>query len=268
MNYDSYLSRLNYHGPLETNLETLTALHLAHLHTVPFENLDIRLGYPITLSLPDMFKKVVEHRRGGFCYELNALFAWLLEQLGFNVSLLSARVYSDKKLGPEFDHLLLQVHLDRNFVADIGFGDNFLKPLLLDTDTEQIQGEHAYQIIDSNLSKILQRRYNTGVELIYAFTLLPREFGDFADMCHFQQSSPESSFTQKTVCSRLTQDGRITLSNRLLIETGNGIRHETVIESADAYREILNTQFDIVLSKNEIETLFSTCRGEPACSPK
>ena len=266
MNYESYLSRLNYHGSLKASLETLIALHLAHLRTIPFENLDIHLLRPISLSLPKIYTKVIEHRRGGFCYELNSLFAWLLEQLGFDVTLLSARVYSDDKLGPEFDHLLLQVKLDQNFIADVGFGDNFLEPLLLDTDTGKIQGDLTYSIVNSGSGKALQRQQGEDLESIYAFTLSPRNIEDFADMCHFQQSSQDSSFTQKTVCSKVIPEGRITLSNRLLIKTENGNRMETAVESVEVYGQRLKQHFDIILSIDEIETLFSACRGEPACS--
>src|SRR5437764_12252268 len=87
-----YLERINYHGSLEPTLQTLQALHEAHLLAVPFENLDIHLGRKILLDEESLWKKIVEQGRGGFCYELNGLFAWLLRALGFQVDLLSAGV--------------------------------------------------------------------------------------------------------------------------------------------------------------------------------
>src|SRR3954447_25028309 len=105
MEIDAYLKRIAYRGSREPTVETLRQLHRAHLLAVPFENLDIPLGNPIVLSVPSFYDKIVERRRGGFCYELNGLFAWLLEQLGFHVELLSAGVFSGNRPGPEFDHL-------------------------------------------------------------------------------------------------------------------------------------------------------------------
>src|SRR5258706_15925794 len=99
------LARLGCSGPLGPTAETLAALHRAHLYSVPFENLDIGLGRPLSLALPALFDKIVTRRRGGFCYELNGLFAWLLTRLGYRVTYLSARVAgSDGNLGAEFDH--------------------------------------------------------------------------------------------------------------------------------------------------------------------
>jgi N-hydroxyarylamine O-acetyltransferase len=106
----AYLQRLNYTGPLTSSAETLRALHQAHLLAVPFENLDIPLGRPIIPEEAALFRKIVEEGRGGFCYELNGLFAALLRELGFKVTLLSARVArAEGGFGPEFDHLTLLV---------------------------------------------------------------------------------------------------------------------------------------------------------------
>src|SRR5512145_1406842 len=109
MDVDSYLARIGYAGPLRTEPQVLRDLHRAHMHSVPFENLDIHLGRRIELGLEPIYDKIVRRRRGGFCYELNGLFAWLLERLGFELQRHSARVFGAAGLGPEFDHLTLQV---------------------------------------------------------------------------------------------------------------------------------------------------------------
>ena len=92
LNVESYLKRINYSGPLDPDQETLRRLHVTHLLNVPFENFDIHLSRPIVLEDPALFNKIVERRRGGFCYELNGLFCWLLRDLGFKVTMLSAGV--------------------------------------------------------------------------------------------------------------------------------------------------------------------------------
>ena len=85
MDISSYLRRIDYSGSREPSTDVLHKLHQAHLLTVPFENLDIHLGHPIVLGEAHLFNKIVNHRRGGFCYELNGLFAALLRELGFEV---------------------------------------------------------------------------------------------------------------------------------------------------------------------------------------
>ena len=131
MDISPYLQRIKYEGSIRPEPATLRALQLAHLTSVPFENLDIHLARPITLDLPYLFNKIISHRRGGFCYELNGLFAWLLRELGYHVTLLSASdAKSDGSFGPEFDHLALLVQCPAemdisHWLVDVGWGDSF-----------------------------------------------------------------------------------------------------------------------------------------------
>ena len=107
---DAYFQRIGYQGERSPTLETLRFLHRAHMQSVPFENLNIGHGWPIVTTEEALFRKIVSGRRGGFCYELNGLFAALLRALGFDVTLLSARVVNAAgEVGPEFDHLTLLV---------------------------------------------------------------------------------------------------------------------------------------------------------------
>ena len=136
----SYLARINYAGPTNPAAETLRALHLAHLRTVPFENLSIHAGEPIVLDDESLFTKIVERRRGGFCYEANGLFAALLRALGFKVAMLSAEVANpDGTFSEPFDHMTLIVTLDEGWLVDVGFGDSFIEPLRIDERGAQIQ---------------------------------------------------------------------------------------------------------------------------------
>src|SRR5918912_1986724 len=108
MDVAAYLDRIDYRGPLEPTAETLRRLHVAHLLAVPFENLNIGMGWPIVLDQDALFAKIVVRRRGGFCYELNGLFAALLRTLGFDVVMLSAGAASATAgFGPDFDHMAL-----------------------------------------------------------------------------------------------------------------------------------------------------------------
>jgi N-hydroxyarylamine O-acetyltransferase len=242
----AYLSRLAYTGTLVPDSQTLADLHLAHLTAVPFENLDIHWQRPIQLGLPELYAKIVPQRRGGFCYELNGLFAWLLARLGFAVSLLSARVYGDNGPGPEFDHLTLLVQLEEPWLADVGFGDCFLRPFPVRLGEEQVQANGRYRLLADGADLTLWRWQPEEVwKPQYRFSTRPRQLSDFAEMCHYHQTSPNSSFTRQRVCSRVTPDGRITLTDSQLIITHSGTRQEAEVAGEAAFAALLWQQFGI-----------------------
>jgi len=246
---NAYLRRLDYDGPRTPTVETLRGLHRAHMLTAPFENLDISLGRPIVCAEDRFFDKIVLQRRGGFCYELNGLFAALLRALGFDVTLLSARVCDGGSPGPEFDHMALLVSLEERWLADVGFGDSFIEPLRLDEAGEQVQRGVAYRVAhDGETWTMNERQPSADWVVMYQFTLQPRQLADYAEMCHWQQTSPESSFTRKRLCSRATEAGRVTLSDLKLIITQNGARQEHALAGEDDFRAVLREHFGVVLA--------------------
>jgi N-hydroxyarylamine O-acetyltransferase len=249
MNVPAYLHRIGYTGSVTPTLETLRRIHRAHLETVPFENLDISLGRPIVLNEDAFVRKVVEENRGGFCYELNGALAALLREMGFRVTLLSARApHKDGSPGPEFDHLTLRVDLDQPWLVDVGFGEGFLEPLPLRAGIEQRQDQGTFRITQEGASLSVERQQHDGSwKTEYLFTLMPRQLEDFADMCHYHQTSPESHFTQKRLCTRATPTGRVTLSDMRLITTENGNRLEVMLGSEDEWRQALKQHFGLVL---------------------
>jgi N-hydroxyarylamine O-acetyltransferase len=248
MNVEAYLQRIGYDGDQIPNAETLRNLHHAHLLAVPFENLDIHWGRPIVLDEKSLYEKIVLRRRGGFCYEANGLFAALLRELGFNVTLLSARVMDGGKPGPEFDHMALLVQLEERWLADVGFGDSFREPLRLDDPNEQRQAHGAYRLArDGEQWTLLARSAGNEWAPQYVFTLRPYQLADFAGMCHYHQTSPQSHFTQKRVCSLATPAGRVTLSDMRLIITQNGERQEKILASQEEYAKTLREYFGFKL---------------------
>jgi N-hydroxyarylamine O-acetyltransferase len=254
MDITAYLNRINYAGPLAPTAETLRRLHLAHLLSVPFENLSIHWHEPIVLTDEALFQKIVLRQRGGFCYELNGLFASLLRTLGFQVEMLSAGVMNKRgEFGPEFDHMTLMVTLAERWLVDVGFGDSFREPLLLDARTEQVQGRRAYRIEEVGDGRLIlmERREGDEWQAQYRFSLEPHVYADYAGMCRYHQTSPESHFTQRRICSLATADGRVTLSERRLIITRGGERHERELGSAEEYGEELRTHFGIEAAPNQ-----------------
>lgn len=248
MDIDSYLKRINYHGPLKPDAQTLEVLQVAHLLTVPFENLSIHWDEPVVLEDGALFDKVVNRRRGGFCYELNGLYSALLRELGFEVVKLSAAVSRGREAyTPDFAHMTLVVSLEERWLVEVGFGATFREPLRLDERGEQVQAGAVYRIdVDGEMHTLFERKHGGEWTPHYRFTLTPYEYSDFAEMCHFQQYSPESHFRQGRVCSRITEDGRITLSELLFIQTWlDGRREERPLDNEAAFDEILQTQFGI-----------------------
>ncbi|HYM78556.1 MAG TPA: arylamine N-acetyltransferase [Candidatus Dormibacteraeota bacterium] len=249
MDVTSYLARIAYTGSTAPTADTLRALHRAHLFAVPFENLDISLGRKIVVDEAANVKKVVEFRRGGTCYELNGAFAALLRALGFQVTLLSARVSRPNGgEGPEFDHLALRVDLAEPWLTDVGFGESFLEPLRLESGGEQLDPAGTFRIVAAGERLQMERAApDAGWTPQYSFSLHPRRLEEFAGMCHYHQTSPDSSFTQERICSRATPEGRITLAALKLIRTSNGQRVERLLASEDEWISTLREQFGIKL---------------------
>lgn len=248
MDIPAYLERIGYQGPLDVSADTLRALHVAHLYTVPFENLDIHLGRALSLDEPALFSKIVTRRRGGFCYELNGLFCGLLRQLGFRVAMLSAEVARPAGgFGPPYDHLALRVDLGEPWLADVGFGDGFLEPLRLDDASDQQQGASAYLIIADGPYRVLMRR-DAGGDWTpqFRFTLEPHALAEFAERCVYHQTSPESHFTQGRICTLATPGGRITVSGMRLIVTTSAGREERPLSGEAEYAATLRERFRVI----------------------
>jgi len=218
--------------------------------TVPFENLDIHLGKPIVPDTRLFYRKIVEEKRGGYCYELNGCFAWLLRQLGFKVAMLSARV-ARKGSGftPEFDHMTLLVASERRLLADVGFGDSFTEPKPIDSESDRIDHGFYYRIEKRGGGRTLSRRTGrrSRWQIQYAFSVKPRRLSDFAARNLFQQRSPRSHFTQQRLISKLTSSGRVTLTDSKLITTGNRKRIERRVENRDEFDSLLSKYFQIEL---------------------
>jgi N-hydroxyarylamine O-acetyltransferase len=245
----SYLQRIGAERPEVLDETALAGLHRAHLMTVPFENLSIHLGETISLAEDDLISKIVSRRRGGFCYELNGAFALLLQALGADVVRVAARVYGDGRLGPPFDHLALVVRLpagNDRWLADVGFGSHSTYPLRYDSRQEQDDPGGLFALTDAAGGDLDVLRDG---QPQYRIEPRGRDLADFIPTCWWQQTSPESHFTQSTVCSRLTADGRITLSGRTLITTSSGTRNEQQLENDDAVLMAYRDHFGVALEQ-------------------
>ncbi|MFI2504713.1 arylamine N-acetyltransferase [Streptomyces sp. NPDC018972] len=260
---DAYLRRLGVEQPAWPTVEALRELHLRHLRTVPFENLSVHLGEEIVLDEKRLLDKVVEARRGGFCYELNGVFGALLAALGYDVQLLAARVYGDGgRLGIPYDHLALRVRTvdGGDWLADVGFGAHFHLPLALGERGEQEDPGGTFRIAEAGADAAGVRGGHDRVEAadldvsrngrpVYRLEVRPRVLGDFTAGAWWHSTSPLSHFTRSPVCSRITEDGgRITLSGRRFTVTApDGTRQEHGTGTDEEVLALYRDRFGIAL---------------------
>ncbi|WP_329494314.1 arylamine N-acetyltransferase [Kitasatospora herbaricolor] len=241
---EAYLARIGAVRPERADVEALRVLQRAHLGAVPFENLSIHLGEPVKLTEEALLAKVVDRRRGGFCYELNGAFAALLTALGYRVTLLGARVFFAERLGPPMDHLALRVDLDEPWLVDVGFGRFSHAPLRLDERGDQQDTAGVFRL--SEHGEDLDVLQDGSLQ----YRLEPRGYAlaDFGPTCWWQTTSPESPFTKGLTCSLPTGDGRVTLSGTRLIRTAGEERTETDLDEREAL-EAYRTWFGITLDR-------------------
>ena len=251
MESKTYMERIGYRGPLRPSVEVLRKLHRRHMLSVPFENLDILLGWPIILSENAFYDKIIKHRRGGFCYELNGSFASLLKKLGFKVSMLSAGVARrGGGFSPDFDHMTLLVQLKEPWLADVGFGDSFTEPKRLDISGLQADQGKDYRLTRKDGWILLSRRTKGDRfwEPQYKFSLTSRSLEDFVPRCRWQQTSPRSHFKKGRLCTRLTPNGRLTLTDTKFIVTRGRKKVERPLKNPEEFTGLLRRHFGIDLS--------------------
>lgn len=227
----AYLRRIGIDEEPTHHRDGLARIHQAHLLTVPFENLDIHLGRPLSLDVDDLFEKIVVRGHGGFCYELNGLFAELLEALGFVVTRMAARVEArdSGELGPPRDHLCLHVMLREPFLCDVGFGRGFRKPLLLTNMDWQSDGRNEYRVQPGNPEWTVYSRERR----LYCFDSRALALKDFEEMCRYHQTSPDSPFPKNRVWTKATPEGRITLRGDVYVEEHGEKREERSARDED-----------------------------------
>ncbi|XP_034529934.1 arylamine N-acetyltransferase 2-like [Notolabrus celidotus] len=267
MDVETYLTRIGFSGPSVPSLDVpsldvLQSIHLLHQLSVPFENLTVHSGGRVHVDLPLWYQRIVQQHRGGLCYENNGLFSWLLDQLGYRVTLLSAQIKSGAGFyGPPFEHLIPMVTLGgQRWLCDVGSGRaSFTSPLSLETSTAQEQGHRVYRIRQDGDLYFLewQQEENRGPDgdwaEMYKFTLDPRSLEDFAEMCEYHQSSPCSVIFCKSFCTVLKPGGRLTfVGHRLTSATypseGKELETRTRELSDEEIPGVLVKQFGIVLT--------------------
>jgi N-hydroxyarylamine O-acetyltransferase len=243
MNLERYLERIKYSGSLESNLETLVGVHRNHLLHIPYENLDIHFGRTLQLNPARAFEKIVLEKRGGWCYEMNGLLAWVLREIGFEVQYLACAV---GQTNASANHLALKVNLEQAYLADAGFGNGLIEPIPLKSGV-YTQQSRAFQLEQRGEGW----RFDIpsvalgAVGNSFDFTLEPQQLEHFQERCTYLQTSPESSFVRVVVCHRMTETGVQSLRGAVLQTISNGIETSRTLETREQYDTVLSEVFDL-----------------------
>jgi N-hydroxyarylamine O-acetyltransferase len=222
---DAYLTRIGHHGPVTATEACFAALHEAHLAAIPFENLDVMRGREIRLDLPGLEAKLVDGRRGGYCFEHNTLFKAVLDRIGFRTQILTARVRpGSDRITPRL-HMLLRVETENGaFLADVGFGARgLLRPIPLLPDIIHHVPGAAYRLRQESREWILEGDVGADDFIdYYAFTLEPQYPVDIEVANHYTATHPESYFRRSAIAELTRADRRLILKGyRLEIHRGD-----------------------------------------------
>jgi N-hydroxyarylamine O-acetyltransferase len=254
LDLSAYFARVGYDGPRAPTLATLHALTAAHARAIPFENLDVLLGRGIDLGLEAVFDKLVLRRRGGYCFEQNALFLHVLTALGFAARPLSARgrIFPARAQTPPRTHLFLTVEIDgQRWLTDVGVGGlSLTSAIRLEVDVEQPTPHEPRRIVREGDHWLHQARLGEGWSDVYEFTgeempPIDREVGNWYTSAH-----PRSHFRDRLIVARAAPDGgRVTLLNgELKVRDRDGIAEVRVVDSAEALLAVLATEFDLTFA--------------------
>jgi N-hydroxyarylamine O-acetyltransferase len=247
MDLASYLRRIGYDAAPAADFDTLLQLQRAHLAHIPYENLDVQLGRQLTLDPKDAFAKLVTHGRGGWCYEMNGLFAWVLEAIGFRIMPMTGAVMrSERGASAIGNHLVLAVDLDQPYLVDVGLGDGPSEPIPLRSG---IYRQSWRTVRLEQLAEGWWRFHNVETALAPSFDFQhrPADWAVLQQRCHWQQTSPDSRFVQNAICLRHTPSSIIALVGRVLKTIDEHETTDQLIGSANSYAETLRTVFGISL---------------------
>lgn len=249
----AYLKRLGCPPVDVPDRQTLETLHFAHIHSIVFENLDIHLVRPIEIEIRKIFDKIVRRGRGGFCYELNTLFASLLHSLGYDVTVHAARVVTAGSRWIPFGHLCLNVECGGRWLVDVGFGNSFQRPLEISRQGVQSDegGDHTLEKVEEGWL-LRSRIYTDTFDPEYRFDLTPRHLHEFQERCHWTQTDHTSGFTRNIMATRPTPDGRRTVLGFTLREFAGGESRERPINAEERARIFIE---DFGVPPEDVEAL-------------
>jgi len=251
----------------EPSLALLNTLQKKHYESVPYENLDILLNRPLSMDDAAIYEKVVTRRRGGYCFELNGVFGWLLRELGFAVTDYMARFLLNEPQFPMRRHRVLLVQIpgasDTTYLCDVGVGIEVPRlPILLKENTVQSQGTCQYKMTREDFfGWVLWEKYQEEWRRVYSFTLEPQLPLDFVMPSFYCEKHPDSPFNKAPMISLKTPDGRKSLDGRIFKTVYVYTVTQYIPKTAEEFRSALLEYFGLALTPTEAAEIFA---GIPA----
>ena len=241
-----YLERIGHGWHVRPDLETLRSLHRAHVEAIPFENLDVQLGETPSLEIGAIFDKLVERRRGGWCYEMNGLFGWALGRIGFEVTRVACgvmrQVGGEERMGT---HLALLVRIDGEpWLADVGFGSSLAAPIPLRA-AEHRHEPFAVSLAETGDGHWRFSEWSKGEPFSFDFRPEPADEALLAAKCRWQASAPESNFVLNFVAQRRTGEEHLALRGRILGRRTSAGAEQRTVSDADEFAAVLAAEFAI-----------------------
>ena len=247
----AYFNRVGYSGAASPTVETLRELHLRHTLTIPFENLNPLLGWPVRLDPESLQQKLIHANRGGYCYEQNLLFKHALEAIGFRATGLAARVVWNVPDGVVLPrtHMLMRIDLaGQAYIADVGFGGLTLTaPLLLEAGVEQPTPHESFRLTRDGEEFILQANLAGSWKALYRFSLQEQLLADYEMANWYVSSHPKSRFVNGLIVARVERGKRYALANNEFAEHYRGGTERRKLESVGEIRKVLKDTFRLSL---------------------
>jgi N-hydroxyarylamine O-acetyltransferase len=254
---EAYLKRIRYEGGRAATMHTLRELHLRHVEAIPFENLTPLFGHPVALDLESLQCKMVQGRRGGYCFEQNLLFKAALDTLGFHATPLGARVLWNMPSGVRSPktHMLLHVDLDRHtYLADVGFGGVTLTcPLRFEIDVEQATPHEPFRLRETNDGSVVQEvKFGDSWAPLYQFDRAEYWQADYEMANWYLSTHPASRFVTGLLAARAESDRRYALrDDRFTIHYRDGRTERRLLSSAADMKTVLDQDFRITLPEEK-----------------
>jgi len=248
MRLQHYLDRIEYDGIVEPIFSTLAALQEAHVCAVPFENIDVQFGRPLSIRTEDAYEKIVVNSRGGWCYEQNGLFGWALSEMGFDVRRIAASVMREQNgEASAANHLCLLVRPPESktrYLADVGFGGSMVRPIEL---TEEQHDQPPFNIGLEKLDDHYWRFWESLGDGRFTFDFVdePACESSLARKSQLLQTDPSSSFVLNLVAQLRSRDRHCMLRGRVFSVARPGFTESTTLDSPEALVSVLSSEFHL-----------------------
>ncbi|HZJ56794.1 MAG TPA: arylamine N-acetyltransferase [Clostridia bacterium] len=248
----AYLNRIGYDGPLDGSAKALAKIQEGHLHSIPYENFDIMAGIPLSLEVTDLLDKIVYRGRGGYCFELNALYKWLLEELGYPTISFFARFWRDEpNAPPKRRHHVLKVEAQGEYyLCDVGVGGIVPRwPIKMVEGLIHRQGDESYRLeLDDYYGWVLCELKDGKWEWLYSFTEEPQLPKDYIMASFWCEKSPDSIFIEDAMVAVRTKEGRNTIAGKeFRIFIGDEV-HTFVPKTVEEFTDALIEYFGLDIS--------------------